>query len=803
MHPVLSYLGKLCLIALAYCVTGQAGLLLAEPPGYATSAWPPSGIALAGLILLGYRYWPGVFLGSFAVSLFTIFDSTESSATAIPLALAGTIAGGATLQALFGTWLVRRFVEFPNSWERARDIGLLMVLGGAAACAVSALIGVAALTLASEVPAVHSIRHLFTWWAGNTIGVMVFTPALLILFSPGREVSRRRKAIVTCGLAGIFALTIVLFFAASLWEHEQRRTAFETQARDLTNDLERKLAEYANVLHAIASFWASSQQVDRDEFHTFVTPFFTRYPGLLALSWNPRVPGVERQDYEVSQREAGFPDFSIRDASRGAEPPALRLGVYFPFTYVEPFALMRLMHGDDAYSDAERRKAMDAARDTGSSRITGRIFSVQKDPQPAILMFQPIYKNGASRATLQDRRANLSGYVTGVLPIRDFLSELLRSSKAGGFEFTLRDTDTPPSAPLLYDSRASRSKDATATAHFDDTALAREIPFAGRKWLFTLAPTPAYLATYESTTIRSVLAGGLIFTGFAGALLLLVTGLSDIAGREVQQRTLELRELEQARKTAETANRAKSEFLASMSHELRTPLNAIIGFSEVMQQETFGPIGDARYVDYMRDIHGSGQHLLGLINDILDLSRIEAGRFELNPTEIDIADLLASTCKFFQVGAEQRQIEIECNLQAALPLLVADERAVKQVLINLIANALKFTPPKGRITLTAGTLAAGAIEIAVSDTGVGIREADLEKVFEIFGQSDHDIARKEKGSGLGLPISRGLIELHGGTLRLESKIGKGTKVTMKFPPERSKAASAAPEIRPLRLLHAG
>ena len=244
---------------------------------------------------------------------------------------------------------------------------------------------------------------------------------------------------------------------------------------------------------------------------------------------------------------------------------------------------------------------------------------------------------------------------------------------------------------------------------------------------------------------------------------------------------------------ADRANQAKSEFLANMSHELRTPLNAIIGFSEIMRGEVFGPVGNGQYLEYSGHIHASGHHLLCLINDVLDLSRIEAGRFVLTPTDICVGDLARDITTFFEFNAGKRGVALKLEIEPGLPLLVGDLRAIKQVLINLMANALKFTPEGGCVTLWARCSVGGGIEIAVVDTGVGIHPDDLERVFETFGQGQHQIARQEKGSGLGLPIARGLVEAHSGTLRLTSVVDKGTTVTLTFPPERAKADAASAE----------
>ncbi|MBP6010826.1 MAG: HAMP domain-containing histidine kinase [Alphaproteobacteria bacterium] len=263
----------------------------------------------------------------------------------------------------------------------------------------------------------------------------------------------------------------------------------------------------------------------------------------------------------------------------------------------------------------------------------------------------------------------------------------------------------------------------------------------------------------------------------------------------IEQLTAAKIESDKARLRAEAASQAKSEFLANMSHELRTPLNAILGFSEIMKGEVFGSLGSPQYVEYANHIHGSGQHLLGLINDVLDLSRIEAGRFVVRATEIDVREAVQSALAMFEVRAAEGNVTLKFDGDPALPLLLADERALRQVLLNLISNALKFTRVGGKVTVFAKRTTGGGMDLGVSDTGVGIDPADVATVFEAFGQGQHDIAMREKGTGLGLPIVRGLIEAHGGKVKLTSELGKGTTVTCWFPRERL----TAPQPVPIRL----
>jgi two-component system cell cycle sensor histidine kinase PleC len=271
----------------------------------------------------------------------------------------------------------------------------------------------------------------------------------------------------------------------------------------------------------------------------------------------------------------------------------------------------------------------------------------------------------------------------------------------------------------------------------------------------------------------------------------LIATIEDL--RQSQQQLTELAEkYSEEKNRAEEANQTKSKFLANMSHELRTPLNAIIGFSEIMESGMFGPLGADKYHEYCRDIHQSGQYLLDVINDVLDMSKIEAGRLKLTPEDVDLDRILADAMRVVSVRGQEKQITLSSRIAPGIKFK-ADRRALKQIALNLLSNAVKFTPVNGRITVR-GRRSKTCVTIAISDTGIGIPKDALRKLGRPFEQVESQLTKTHHGSGLGLAIAKSLAELHGGTMRIRSRVGRGTLVVVSLPADGYGAMQSAGEI---------
>jgi len=880
-------------LAAAYVFFGWLGSLLAVPPGYATAVFPAAGVALAALLLYGAPLAPGVWLGSFAMNL-AIGYQGSGYVTTTNASVAATIAIGSTAQALAGVWLIRRAIGFPNALDREKDIGLFLLLGGPLSCLVSATTGVTSLHLYGVIASDQYLQNWVVWWVGDAIGVVVTTPLLFAILGKPRPAWRPRRTALVLPPIALLAASVVLFLLASRWEQDRLRVAFHQRADTVATNLETGVGGYLQFLHAIERFFVTSGTVERHKFHQFVQTALRDFPGLAALSWNPRVRDAERASFEAAVRREGYAGFRIleRDA-QGQLRPATRRDEYIVVTYIEPYAGNEAALGYDIDSDARRRAAIERAHDSGATVATGRIRLLQEPgEQWGILLLQPVYRDGAALNDAESRRRALQGFAAGVLRMSSIVQAAMPVADRHDMSLRFLDESAPQSERTLYQINANIATPAAEALRFDDVFEA-----AGRSYRIVALPTPAYLAAHPALVAWSVLAASLVFCALLEAFLLFVTGRAAHVARLVEERTRELRDsrerlalaiegsnqalfdwdvstgkvvlgeqwsriiggghgtlvttiddfqalvhpddLPQVRQQSadlvrgqrsfyyvehrvrtetgdwlwvasrakvverDAAGRAtrvagsnvditerkeverlKNGFIATVSHELRTPLNAIIGVTEIL-------IEDAR--DFKREeeleplgrVLRAGRHLLALINDILDLSKIEAGKMELYFDSFPIAPLVEDVVKTIQPMAQKNGNQLVVNCSADVGMMYADQTRVRQALLNLVSNANKFTE-RGKVTISARRAAedGGAwITLAVTDTGIGMTPELMGRLFQEFVQAESTATRRYGGTGLGLVISRRFCQMMGGDITVESELGRGSTFTIRLPAE--------------------
>ena len=589
-------LAELAAVAAAYYVVGRLGLFFAIPPEYATAVWPASGIALAGTLLFGYRVWPGIFLGSLLINMWTSLEAVSPASMPRVIVLTCSIGIGASLQAIFGAYLVRRFGKYPISFVRARDVVKFLLLGGPLSCLVSSTWGVTSLVWGGVIQRTDYLFHWWTWWVGDSIGVIIFTPLVLIWAAKPSVISLRRQITVSAPLCFAFMLIVTFFVQTSAWEQDRIRLAFEGQTDRVVRQLQENLDNYIDILQSVEGLYTSSLNVDRQQFKSFVSRWFSRHPGMRALSWNPRILDSERANYEQAAMNDGITNFRITEHDpQGQLVRAARRAEYFPAYYIESLGGNKRALGFDSASDPTRREALKRARDTGKPTATDPLTLMQDvQRQAGFLVFLPVYRSGLPHDTVDERRLNLQGYVNGAFRIRDIMNTVLKSAGVQNIETRLYDAQGGGKKRLLYDRLQAGDTKGPPVEQVGGrkfAALPRTITLdmAQSPWVLEFTPTKEFFLAQRSWQAWVVLGGGLVFAGLWSAFLLVVTGHSakhHAMNRELQIEIAERKSAEEALRETEAREAAilasALDCIITMDHE-----GKIVEFNPAAER-TFG-----------------------------------------------------------------------------------------------------------------------------------------------------------------------------------------------------------------------
>jgi signal transduction histidine kinase/CHASE1-domain containing sensor protein len=578
------------MLAVAYAVVARLGLWFAIPPGYATAIWPASGLALAGVLLGGARVGLGIWLGSFVANLWTEWDTSHAATLLTSIAIPTSIGVGATAQALVGASLVRRWVDFPSPLTDARDIGAFLLLGGPLSCLVSATVGVTSLVVSGQIPWSLTAITWWTWWVGDTLGVLIATPLVLSWLAEPRGSWRRRRLSVGLPLVVGLALSFVIlgYMRAQEWE---RLRHFEQQAEHLVHTLQTRLDDHVDVLRAFEHFSAGVPEVKQEAFHTFAQRSFARYPGLQALLLGLRMPDARWEAHTQAVRPKGVGDLqSVEQTVQGATVQAGQHPQDIAVTYLEPRAENEATFGFDVLSVPDSLEAMQQARDTGQPQATGRL-TLGQDPGRhfVLLVFLPLYDSALPHATVEERRRNLHGYITGMFQIGNMVEAALQGLKQAGIVLRIEDEAAPADRRLLYNSHAREPEGESPARevargkppmrmHWQTT-----VELANRRWGLHFAPTLVYQAARQSLQPWTVLSSGLPFVGLLGVFLLIVTGRATVIEQLIDERTAQLAASQRLEAEA-VQRRHEAEVLA----ELARTINAALEVDTVLQRVTDG-----------------------------------------------------------------------------------------------------------------------------------------------------------------------------------------------------------------------
>ena len=700
------------LVLAAYFIFGLLGLELAVPPSNAGAVWPPAGIALASVLLLGRRIVPGIFIGNFCISAWAFGFNSES----MLLYLANGI--GATTGALTGAHLIVRFVGFPSALLEDRPIILFLVLGGPFSCLIPATVGISAMAANGFITADEIPINWFSWWVGDSVGVLVFTPLLLTLFAAPKALWRQR--FIPVGMPLILSFLLVTFFFSYIQKIEQLRheQEFETQSLILSEALKHRIQSHIQGIYGIRNLLIGIPNIERNDFKLFTQPALRDYAELESVMWQIYRPGHQRE-IELKMQ------FAEQKTNAPLSLPPL-----------SERQLEQLAEVDD----------------------TDRMTKTQIESVNDKLIFRvPVYQ----KTSANEKR--LSGIVSTTISVPKLIDQAFKTLNHEGIYLAITEADADTGYSIIYSNTLTR---------LHGNYRQHPLNVGDQVWQLYYYQDPVLAHSRTHWSVWWFLIGGLLFTSLLGMGLLLLTGRYFKTEQIVSERTADLLH---AKNAAEAANRTKDHFLAKISHELRTPLNGIMGFTQLLQKNSGLSDIEKHHVDI---ISRCSEDLLTLINDILDIAAIENNKIKITIEKFDCNAFLKDITELFKLKAKEKKLNFVTTIKGVPPYLYGDKKRIRQILSNLLNNAIKYTD-QGQVALVID-YHDGLLKFTVSDTGCGISCDHLNLIFSPFIQiSDNGIAKE--GIGIGLAICKELIKLMKGDITVQSGLGIGSEFTVTLP----------------------
>lgn len=559
---------KILGLALLYGGTGAISLSLTIPLGYSVPIWPPAGIALGGLLVLGSAAWPGILLGAFLIQLGLAWQGGQLAQLHLSPLPALTVALGTTLQAVVGRALIQRSLGPSPSLSTTRDAALFLLLGGVLSTLLSASFGTGALILSDRMLIEDLERNWLSWWVGDSLGVMLVAPPILAWFSGSEHSWRERRRLLTVTSATLSLLLLAGVGTLESWEKERMRLTLKQRADILASDLKMTLHRELEAVRALRSHFHASILVERDEFRRFSQQFLEDLPDLVALSWNPLIPVAQREALERKAQAEGLPQYAVRafpeeGGLTGALAPAFPAPAFpapafhVPVFYIVPMDAHEALLGLDFASDPLRREALERARDSGLAAATAPIrLGLTPQTGRGILLFVPVYDRTASILTLEERRSSIQGFMVAMLRMDALLKSAAEHAFDGGMRYSLLDA-TQPSAPLylcsgdpsaLPDTHALPPEptplllEPTPPPIATDVSLSYdyELALAGRRWVLNVQATPKFTALHRVKDADAALLLGLFMTFIITTTVLELSGRARKLRQQVETQTAAL-----------------------------------------------------------------------------------------------------------------------------------------------------------------------------------------------------------------------------------------------------------------------
>jgi len=845
-------ISALLLIAASYFVVGQLALLLAIPPIYTTIIWPPAGIALGCLLLWGSRYWVGVLLGALLTHLAASYTGASHDTLLRSLTLAALLSVGATLQAVIGAKLIRRFVEFPTSLTRERDVFGFFVIGGPVTHLINATWATATLFVASAIPAAALAANWWTLWLGDTLGALIFTPLIVMWFNDDVAWASRRT-VVTVPLFAIFFAALALFAYTSHSERQQLEQRFTEDASNLSTAIGKRINLDIDTLQMVSALLAADPSSDSAIQRTIGPELFARHSEIQAIEWVPAAsPEIIPRAQTASSRDAlvlAVPVYALKNANAAEQPPLLRghvlatvvlsqlittalrdqalaatiklriddmtgseppITAYRSPTVAEshnPTVLARVLNFSREFSLPVANRTWHlfftptldyvAARQTANAELLlvgGVLFAVLIDASALLV-------TGRAQAieTLVSRRTEELGQINEKLAdeICDHLTtehtleqerELLRTVVNNLYE-----------GILVLDS-AGQLRMANGVAYRLFYKITGEdltdLPQPNSFRMFApdgttellLEQTPQYCALRGQTVSDFEM----VVQAPGHAALTLIVNAQPLLTSDQQRHgaIIVMRDITDSK----AVERMKAEFVATVSHELRTPITSIRGSLGLIAGGVTGPVSEQTRNLVAIALRNSDR-LAHLINDLLDMEKMESGKMIFDMHGQPITALIEQAIENNSGYAENLGIHFALTTPVPAIAVLADAFRLLQVMSNLLSNAAKFSPAASTVEITVveriATNGARLARVQVTDCGPGIADEFRSRIFQKFSQADSSDTRAKSGTGLGLAICKAIIEQMGGTIGYESEVGVGSTFYFELPQASNTPSDAA------------